>query len=368
MIPIYKPNLRFSDALYLLFEYCSKRISGNTSTISKVEDKIAKFLGEQSFVLVSNGTVALSAVLKTLNLRKGSKVLVPDFSYVAAAHAIVEAGLRPVFVDVDLIYWQMDFMDFMKKIKGAKAVIFVNNYGLVPNYDKFFVECEKRSIPTVVDCAESFGVSNQLTKLIPDFKTFSFFANKNITCGEGGGVVAKSASHIETIKKIRSHGLVNREKIIHDMFGSNYRLNSISAKLLERQLKIFRINMVKKQKIYKRYLDAFLSSSQVSFQKSPKGCNPIAPWLVVLKFKDKSLLGEVESSLISSKIEIRHGWYSSSMMSHMKHLPKNNGNFLLNGNSKTLSKTTICLPSYPTLSKKAQSLIIRTIKKAIQEF
>ena len=106
----------------------------------------------------------------------------------------------------------------------------------------------------------------------------------------------------------------------------------------------------------------------MSFQKSPKGCNSIAPWLVVLKFKDKSLLGEVESSLISSGIEIRHGWYSSSMMSHMKHLSKNNDNFLLNGNSKTLSKTTICLPSYPTLSKKAQSLIIRTIKKAIQEF
>jgi perosamine synthetase len=156
---------------------------------------VENFLSEtlrQDTILVSNGTIAIVLALQALGVGPGDEVIVPDLTYAATASAVVMVGAIPIFADVNLNSWCIEVENIEKLItKKTKAVIVVHLYGNMGEVKSLSTFCKMKSLYLIEDCAEAFLAKDPEGKIAGtygDVATFSFFANKLITSGEGGAV------------------------------------------------------------------------------------------------------------------------------------------------------------------------------------
>ena len=151
----------------------------------------------------------------------------------ACPFAIDYCGAIPIPVDIEKDTWQMNVSELEKKInKKTKAIMVVHLFGHPVDMDPVMDIAKKYNLKVIEDCAESHGVEYKGRKVgsIGDIGAFSFFANKTITCGEGGMVVTNSVEIAERAKSLKkAYGKVN--KFMHNDIGFNYRLPNISAAL-----------------------------------------------------------------------------------------------------------------------------------------
>ena len=174
----------------------------------------------------------------------------------ACPFAIDYCGAIPVPVDIEKDTWQMDVTKIEKLITDkTKAIMVVHLFGHPVDMDEVIKIAKKYNIKIIEDCAESHGVEYKGKKVgsIGDIAAFSFFANKTITCGEGGMVVTNSEVLAEKAKSLKnlSYGKVN--KFMHEDIGFNYRLPNISAALGLGQFENINSVFIEKERIYKRY-------------------------------------------------------------------------------------------------------------------
>ena len=193
---------------------------------------------------------------KTLGIEEGDQVLVSSSTNMACAFAVDYCGAIPIPVDIEKETWQMDVNKIEEKInEKTKAIMVVHLFGHPVDMDPVLKISEKHNLKIIEDCAEAHGVEYKGKKVgsIGDIGAFSFFANKTITCGEGGMVVTNSKELAEKAKNLKnlSYGKVN--KFIHDNIGFNYRLPNISAALGLGQFANIEKIFSEKKRIYSRY-------------------------------------------------------------------------------------------------------------------
>ncbi len=202
-------------------------------------EKIASAFIKSKFVIaVNSGTSALQAALLALDIKKGDEVLLPSFSFVATANAIVSTGARPVFVDVIKENYTMDPNDLKKKItKKSKAVIPVHLYGNVAYIDQISEIAKKHRIQIIEDAAQSLGstLRGKHTGTFSIAGCYSLYPAKVMTSGEGGFITTNSKKLREKLLMIRNHGMVNGYDT--RIFGLNFRLPEISAAIAKIQIK-----------------------------------------------------------------------------------------------------------------------------------
>jgi len=202
-------------------------------------EKIASAFTKSKFVIaVNSGTSALQAALLALDIKKGDEVLLPSFSFVATANAIVSTGAKPVFVDILKENYTMDPNDLKKKItKKSKAIIPVHLYGNVAYIDQISEIAKKHTIPVIEDAAQSLGstLKGKHTGTFSILGCYSLYPAKVMTSGEGGFITTNSKSMREKLLMIRNHGMVNGYDT--KIFGLNFRLPEISAAIAKTQIK-----------------------------------------------------------------------------------------------------------------------------------
>ena len=197
------------------------------------EKKFSKFVGTKFGLGVGNCTDAIFIALRTLNIGKGDEVITVSNTAVPTVTAIVNTGARPRFIDVNENYL-MDHTKIESAInKNTKAIVPVHLYGQTCNMAEILKIKKKYNLKIIEDCAEAHGVEYKGKKVgsIGDIGAFSFYANKTLTCGEGGMIVTNSKELAEKARSLKnlSYGKVNR--FVHDDIGFNYRLSNISAAL-----------------------------------------------------------------------------------------------------------------------------------------
>ncbi len=206
--------------------------------VGALEKDIAHLTHAKTAIGVNSGTDALLIALKALDLGRGDEVLVPDFSFMATASAVMLAGATPVMVDIDPETFMLDLDAAAKKLtRKTKAIIPVHLYGQAANMTSLMAFAKQAKLAVVEDAAQALGATwrGKAVGTFGDFGCFSFFPTKNLGgLGDGGMVLTQKAKLARRALRLRQHGA--NHKYIHEELGYNSRLDSLQAAALRVKL------------------------------------------------------------------------------------------------------------------------------------
>ena len=238
-IPVNEPLLNGNEEKYLVECIRTGWISSEGPYIKQFEEEFAARVGRKYGVAVSNGSVALDATVMALGLGSGDEVILPTFTIISCAAAIVRAGAVPVVVDCDPDTWNIDVAQIEARITPrTKAIMVVHIFGLPVDMDPLLVLARKHGLKVIEDAAEMHG---QTYKGKPcgsfgDISTFSFYPNKHITTGEGGMIVTDDLALAERCRSLRNLCFKPEQRFVHDELGWNFRMTNLQAALGVAQL------------------------------------------------------------------------------------------------------------------------------------
>ena len=205
----------------------------------KFIEKIKDITGSPYVLPVSNGTLGLYVALLSMNLPRGSEVLIPSFTFFGSASSVYFAGLKPVFVDVDP-KTMATYENYLQKVtKKTSAIMPVHIYGLSCDMDPI-ITFAKKKLKIIEDAAQAIGVKyrGKHCGTFGDTEVISFFADKTIAMGEGGNAILTNNKGIyKKLKLIRNQGRPNSGTFIHPEFGMNFRITDMQSAIGYAQLK-----------------------------------------------------------------------------------------------------------------------------------
>lgn len=217
--------------------------------VQEFEKLVSSFVKSKYAVAVNSGTAALQAALYALDIKSGDEILLPSFTFVATANAVVSVGAKPVFVDIKKDNYTMDPLDLEKKItKKSKAIIPVHLYGNVAYMDEISEISSSHNLHIIEDAAQSMGSSykGKQTGTFSELGCFSLYAAKVMTSGEGGVIVTSNKKLWEKLLMIRNHGMVHGYDT--SVLGLNFRLPEINAAIAKVQMKKLPKFLLKRRK------------------------------------------------------------------------------------------------------------------------
>jgi perosamine synthetase len=267
VIPVNEPLLNDQALKYVQECMRTTWISSEGRFIRAFENGWADYCGMGHGVAVSNGTAALGGAVACLELEPGDEVLMPTFTIISCALAIIEAGAVPVLVDSDPRTWCMDVSQLESKVTPrTRAIMPVHMYGHPVDMDPLCELARKHGLLIVEDAAEAHGAEYRGRKVggIGDLSCFSFYANKIITTGEGGMVLAKRADHAERLRSLRNLCFRQDRRFYHTELGHNYRLTNLQAAIGLSQVEQIEEHIRRKRWMGKAYAERLSGLSQIT--------------------------------------------------------------------------------------------------------
>lgn len=259
-IPINTPLLDGNERKYLLECLDTGWISSEGPFIKQFEEKFAAKVGRKYGIAVSNGSVALDAAVVALGLAAGDEVILPTFTIISCAAAIVRAGAVPVVVDSDPQTWNMTAEGVAAAITPrTRAIMVVHIYGLPVDMDPILALAAKHGLKIIEDAAEMHGQSYKGRQCgsFGEISTFSFYPNKHITTGEGGMMVTDDPLLAEKCRSLRNLCFQAKKRFVHEELGWNFRMTNLQAALGAAQLETLDAHVLKKRANGRRYDELF---------------------------------------------------------------------------------------------------------------
>lgn len=243
MIPVSEPSFGEEELTGVLECVRTGWVSSTGSFIEKFEEKWAVSCGRRYGVAVSSGTTALHLAVACLELAPGDEVIMPTFTIVSCALAVVYNGAVPVLVDCDPATWCMNVGEIEAKITPrTRAIMPVHIYGHPVDMDAVESLASRYGLSIIEDAAEAHG-AEYLTRRHTDhavwqrcgsfgtLSCFSFYANKLITTGEGGMVLTDDPLLAEKARSMRNLCFQPQRRFLHESLGFNFRLTNLQAAL-----------------------------------------------------------------------------------------------------------------------------------------
>ncbi len=256
-LDLYSQYLSIKKEIDLAIEHSIKTTSFvGGDLVKKFEDKFANYLKVSFCVGCANGTDALEIAIESLDLEKGSEIIVPANSFVATSEAVTRSGHKVVFADIDPKTLSISSKAVEKLIsKKTKAIIAVHLFGNPADMDKLKEITNNNSIYLIEDCSQAHGAEFQGMKIgsIGHIATFSFYPGKNLGAyGDGGCIVTNSKRLSEKCRLIANHGRFS--KYDHLIEGRNSRLDSLQAAILTVKLNYLDEWLEKRRSLAQEYL------------------------------------------------------------------------------------------------------------------
>ncbi|MGB9853434.1 MAG: DegT/DnrJ/EryC1/StrS family aminotransferase [Candidatus Bathyarchaeales archaeon] len=203
---------------------------GEGPMVKKFEEDFARFVEAKYALAVNSGTAALHMAVVGAEVTRGDEVILPSFTFVATAEAVVMAGAKPVFVDIDPETYNISPEKIEKAMtKKTKAIIAVDLYGSPADLKPVREMADRYGLKVVEDAAQAHGAiyKGKPVGAYADVACWSFYASKNMTTGEGGMITTNDGEMAEKLRLLRSHG--EKEKYKSILLGHNYRMPEIQA-------------------------------------------------------------------------------------------------------------------------------------------
>ena len=207
-------------------------ISSEGPFVKEFEQKMSVVVNRGYGIAVSSGTAALEIAVQALGIGKGDEVIMPTFTIISCAMAVMKVGAVPVLVDSDLYTWNMNVDEIEAKITPrTKAIMIVHLYGLPVKVDRVMALAKKFNLKIIEDAAEMHGqtYNKKPCGSFGDISIFSFYPNKHITTGEGGMVLTDDKEIAERCRMLRNLCFRKDVRYVHDEISGNYRFTNLQA-------------------------------------------------------------------------------------------------------------------------------------------
>jgi len=289
-IPVNTPLLDGNEKKYLNECIDSGWISSEGPFVKRFEMAMAEKVDRKFGVAVSSGTAALDVAVASLGLKSGSEVIMPAFTIISCASAIVRAGCVPVLVDADPHTWNMDVTQIEAKItKKTKAIMVVHIYGFSVDMDPVMDLAKRYDLKIVEDAAEAHGLvyKNKPCGSFGDVSIFSFYPNKHVTTGEGGMVVTNDESIYKKCQGYRNLCFKPEKRFVHDELGWNYRMTNMQAALGVAQLEKLDRHVEMKRKMGKIYIELLKNVEGIQIPVERTDFSDNIYWVFGIVLKDE---------------------------------------------------------------------------------
>ncbi|WP_036693419.1 DegT/DnrJ/EryC1/StrS family aminotransferase [Pedobacter glucosidilyticus] len=237
--------------------------------VTELEHQLSQFLNIKHSISCANGTDALEIALRALNIGEGDEVIVPAFSYVAALEVVSLVGAKPVLVDVDEHYFQIDVTKIKSLINPrTKAIIAVHLFGQAAYMDELLEIAKAHQLYVIEDNAQSFGgmYQNLYLGTFGHISCTSFFPTKNLACyGDGGAIFTQDDALAQKIMMMANHG--QSAKYHHEMVGRNSRLDTLQAAILQVKLRHLKPSLAVKAGLAGLYQQQLLGVKEISLPR-----------------------------------------------------------------------------------------------------
>lgn len=233
-IPVCSPYLAGNELKYITQAVSTQWISSSGDYVKKFEDSFKAWTKSRYAISCCNGTVALHMALVALGIGKNDEVILPSFTMIATAFAVCYTGAMPVFVDINRDTWNINTSLIEEKITPrTRAIMPVHIFGNPCNMAQIKQIATAHNLYIIEDCAEAHGAKyeDKYVGNFSDIATFSFFANKNITTGEGGMCITNSDKYDKLCRYYKNmcFAVDSPRAYIHNDIGFNYRMSNIHA-------------------------------------------------------------------------------------------------------------------------------------------
>lgn len=327
--------------------------------VEAFEAEFAAHVGAKHAVGTGSGTDALILALRAMGLQPGDEVITVPHTFIATVQAIVEAGGRPVFVDVDPATATMDPAKVEAAITGrTRFVLPVHIYGGAADIGALQEICEAHDLQMLMDAAQAHGT---IYRGMPigywGTAAYSFYPSKNLGAGgEAGAVTTNDPEIAERLRLLRSHG--ESEKNRHSMGGVNSRLDAIQASILRIKLRHLDDWISARRQWAALYRDA-LSSAPLELPVAAPDVYHSYHLYVVRTSQRERLRTGLAAAQISTGLHYPTPVHLQPAFRHMGHGP---GSF---GQAEKWASEGLSLPMFPELGEEAVSRVAHTILETL---
>ncbi|MBN8532771.1 MAG: DegT/DnrJ/EryC1/StrS aminotransferase family protein [Rhizobiales bacterium] len=338
--------------------------------VAEFEQKMAAFCGAKHVIGTANGTDALGICLMALGLRPGDAVICPAFTFAATAEAVAWLGATPIFVDIDEATYNMDpkalavALDTATRLGlKAKAVIAVDLFGQMADYDAIEAFCAEHGLKLICDSAQGFGASykGRRAGVIGDFTTASFFPAKPLGCyGDGGAIATNDDASDALIRSLRFHGKGDY-KYDNVRIGMNSRLDTLQAAILLEKLAVFEDEIAARQVVAARY-DSGLADMALTPFIMPECVSVWAQYTIRVPAASRDAF----QAALKAKGVPTTVYYPKPLNEQTAYK-----RFPVAGNglpvSERVAKEVVSLPMHPYLDEATQAYIIAAAREALAD-
>jgi dTDP-4-amino-4,6-dideoxygalactose transaminase len=335
-------------------------IGGNNSFVQKFEQTFAQYLGTKHVISCANGTDSLEILLKAYGIGIGDEVIVPAMSWISTSEVVSNIGARPIFVDIEPVYYTID----PKKIEAAinprtKAIIPVHLYGQPADMDPIMQLAEIHNLIVIEDCAQAHGAiyKNKMVGTIGHASSFSFYPGKNLGAYGDAGAMATNDDDIATMcRMIANHGQQGKHN--HIIEGRNSRMDGLQAAVLNAKLPFLRQWTIQRQKHAQQYTSS-LQHASIFTPRVRASCEHVFH-LYVIQVPDRSQLAK---SLKEKEIETAvHYPVALPFLACYQKYNYTKEQFPV---AASFQHKIISLPMYAELTKEAVEFISEQVKQSV---
>lgn len=301
-VPVNTPLVDESDVEAVSQALRDGWISGEGPVVANFETEFARFCNRKHGVSVTNGTAAIELVIHALGFGLGDEIIVPSFAIISCVSQILRSGATPVFIDSDPLTWNMNVDAVELAITPrTKAIMAVHTYGLPVHMDLLVNLAQHHNLVIIEDAAESHGLLYKGNRCgsFGLVSTFSFYANKHLTTGEGGMVVTDDDSLAQKIRYYRNLTFQPEKRFVHDELGWNLRMSSLQCALGASQLTRIEQILESRRALGARYQEAFggIKDIQLPLATTEFGANDYWVFGIVLQGRHSDTRPAVQAAL-----------------------------------------------------------------------
>jgi len=231
--------------------------------LEEFEAAFAAYHAMPHAIAVSSGTAALHLAIRALNIGEGDEVIVPSFTFIAVANAVLYERATPIFVDIDPVTLNLDPRCVEAAISArTKAILVVHTFGVPAGMDALMQLARRHNLAVIEDACEAIGATynGQRVGTFGDISVFAFYPNKQLTTGEGGAILTRDPKLASRMRALRNQGRYSSSDWLqHSELGFNYRLSEMACALGIIQLRRLPEILTQRAQVAQNY-DALLSS------------------------------------------------------------------------------------------------------------
>ncbi|SRR5579884_755452 len=343
------------------------------NTVATFETRFSAYLGRRHALGVTSCTGALHLSLLALGVGPGDEVITTPLTFIASSTAILEAGARPVFVDVEPMTGNLDAAQVEAAITPrTRAILPVHLYGQMCDMRALRAIADRHNLRIVEDAAHC--VEGERDGVRPgelgDTACFSFYATKSLTCGEGGGIVTDDSKLAERLRLLRLHGMTKTAVDRHEegyqhwdmtVFGWKYNMDNIQAALLLPQLDRLDVHWRARRALVARYEEQLAGVPGVRWPATLPGVRHAHHLFTI--WIGGGRRDHVVTRLQARGIPVVVNYRAIHLLTYFQeHLKYPRGAFPV---AERIGDETISLPLYPTMPPEHLDLVVAAVREAV---